>query len=85
MSQPVLNTAENTNRDRLDTFTDREAILALFEQTLQSARVGQLIGGPGSQGEQWDGENVSHLLPVEARLPSLPVAVRPDGLCSVSS
>jgi len=42
MPQPSPSNAENDYRNPLDAFTDREAILALFEQTLRSARAGQL-------------------------------------------
>ncbi len=42
MQQPSQSNAENDDRDPLDTFTDREAILALFEQTLRSARADRL-------------------------------------------
>src|SRR5947209_4803871 len=42
MPQSSQSNAENDYRHPLDTFTDREAILALFEHTLRSARAGQL-------------------------------------------
>src|ERR1700720_2877410 len=42
MPQSSQSNAENDYRHQLDTFTDREAILALFEQTLRSAQAGQL-------------------------------------------
>ena len=52
MAQPSQRNAENDYRDPLDTFTDREAILALFEQTLRSARAGrlQLLAIKGNSG-----------------------------------
>src|SRR6266487_2425146 len=42
MPQPSPRNAENDSRNPLDAFTDREAILARFEQTLCSARARQL-------------------------------------------
>jgi tetratricopeptide (TPR) repeat protein len=52
MQQPSPSNAENDYRNLLDAFTDREAILALFEQTLRSARAGQphLLAVKGNSG-----------------------------------
>ncbi len=42
MQQPSRSNAENDYQNPLDTFTDREDILAVFQQTLRSARTGRL-------------------------------------------
>ncbi len=67
---PEHTTRDTTYHDPFDSFTDREAILALFEQLLRSAQTGQLqvlaIKGNSGTGKTFLGEYLSKRLCLSA-------------------